>query len=138
MRMLRKAICFSRPRNRNHALTPITTIAPRTKPEVVVCENLFMAVGENSTSQNDVISFRAVAGLKAVPTGFCIHELATRIHRAERFAPIAVSHVDVRWKRLETRFQPKNITARKVASMKKAIIPSMASGAPKMSPTKWE
>jgi hypothetical protein len=36
---------------------------------------------------------------------------------------------------LETRFQPKNITAKKVASMKKAKIPSAARGAPKMSPT---
>ena len=49
-----------------------------------------------------------------------------------------VSVGDVRWKRLETFSQPKNITATNVASRKKAKITSMASGAPKMSPTKWE
>ena len=34
-----------------------------------------------------------------------------------------------------TLFQPKNMMATKVASIKKAMMPSMASGAPKMSPT---
>ena len=37
-----------------------------------------------------------------------------------------------------TLFQPKNITAKKVASMKKARMPSMARGAPNMSPTNQE
>jgi len=36
---------------------------------------------------------------------------------------------------LDNRFQPKNISPTKVASRKKAISSSMASGAPKMSPT---
>ena len=76
--------------------------------------------------------------LKVIPIGYCIHALATSIHRAERFAPMAVSHVAVRWNPLETLFQPKNITAMKVLSRKKAIMPSMASGAPKISPTKCE
>ena len=35
-------------------------------------------------------------------------------------------------------FEPKNMTATNVLSRKKARMPSMASGAPKMSPTKWE
>ena len=64
--------------------------------------------------------------------------MATRIHHAERLAPKAVSHVAVRWKPRLTLRQPKNITAMKVDSRKNARMPSMASGAPKMSPTKWE
>ena len=52
--------------------------------------------------------------------------------------PTAVSHVAARWKPADTLFQPKNITAMNVLSRKNAAIPSMASGAPKMSPTKRE
>ena len=57
---------------------------------------------------------------------------------ADRLAPTAVSQVAERWKPRLTRFQPKNMTATNVLSRKKARMPSMASGAPKMSPTKWE
>ena len=49
-----------------------------------------------------------------MPTGFCIHELATRIHSAEIAAPMAVNHVEARWKRLLTFSQPKYITAKNV------------------------
>ena len=70
-----------------------------------------------------------------MPVGNCIHPLATSIHRAERLEPMATIHVDRRWKPFETLFQPKNMTAKNVASRKKATIPSMARGAPKMSPT---
>ena len=73
-----------------------------------------------------------------MPTGCCIHELATKIHTADMAAPMPVSHVAARWKRLLTFSQPKNITAKNVASMKKAKMPSIASGAPKMSPTNQE
>ena len=51
-------------------------------------------------------------------------------------APNPVSHVEAKWKPFDTLFQPKNITATKVDSMKKATMPSMANGAPKMSPTR--
>ena len=64
--------------------------------------------------------------------------MATRIHSAEIFAPSAVSHVAVRWNFLLTLPQPKNMTAMNVASIKNAMIPSMASGAPNMSPTNHE
>ena len=134
--ILFRAICFSRFFSRYHALIPITTTAASTKPEVTVWKNLLIATGENSTSQKEVISCRAVSGLKVVPTGYCIHALATRIHNAERLAPMAVSHVEARWKPRDTRFHPKNMTAKKVLSRKKAIIPSIANGAPKISPTK--
>ena len=108
------------------------------KEEVTVWKNLSIATGEKATSQNEVISLRTVSRLKVQPTGCCIHALATRIQTAERLAPMAVSQVAAKWKRFETLSQPKNITAMKVDSMKKAMMPSMASGAPKMSPTKWE
>ncbi len=53
-------------------------------------------------------------------------------------APMPVSQVEARWNRGLTFSQPKNMTAKKVASMKKARMPSMASGAPNMSPTNQE
>ena len=59
----------------------------------MVCRNLLIAVGEKSTSQKLTISFLAVSGLNCMPTGFCIHALATSIHNAEIFAPIAYSNV---------------------------------------------
>ena len=136
--MLLRAIFCSRRLSRYHALTPTTNRDASTNDEVTVWKNLFIATGEKSTSQNEVISLRTVSRLNVQPTGYCIHALATRIHRAERLAPMAVSHVAVRWKPFETLFQPKNMMAMKVLSMKKAMMPSTASGAPKMSPTKCE
>ncbi len=64
--------------------------------------------------------------------------LPQRIHQAEIVAPKPVSHVEARWKPGDTFFHPKYITATNVDSMKKATIPSMASGAPKISPTNQE
>ena len=138
MAMLRVASLRSRRLSRYQALTPTTNSAASVNDEVTVWENLLTATGEKATSQNEVISLRTLSGLKVHPTGYCIHELATRIHHAERLAPMAVSHVAVRWNPRLTFSQPKNITAMKVLSRKKAMMPSMASGAPKMSPTKWE
>ena len=96
------------------------------------------AIGDVATARKSIISLRAVSGLKVMPTGYCIHALATRIHQAEMVAPKPVSQVEARWKPLLTLFHPKNMTAMNVASMKKARMPSMASGAPKMSPTNHE
>ena len=97
-----------------------------------------MAKGERATSANDAISLRMVSGLNSQPTGYCIHAFATRIHHAEMVAPKPVSQVEARWKPGDTFFHPKNMTATKVDSMKKATMPSTASGAPKMSPTNQE
>ena len=138
MAMLFVAIRFSRPRSRYQALTPTTKSAARVNDEVTVCRNLFTATGERATSEKELISLRTVSRLNVQPTGYCIQALATRIHQAERLAPMAVSQVAVRWNPFETFPQPKNITAMKVLSRKKAKMPSMASGAPKMSPTKCE
>ena len=118
--------------------TPTQNTAPMIQAEVTVWQNLPTAKGERATSANDTISLRIVSGLNSQPTGYCIQALATRIHQAEIVAPKPVSQVEARWKPGDTFFQPKYITATKVLSMKKATIPSTASGAPKMSPTNQE
>ena len=116
----------------------MATIAPRTQLEMTEWKNFATAMGLSATAAKSIISLRTVSGLKCMPAGFCIQPLATRIHQAEMVAPRIVIQVAKWWKRSETLPQPKNITTKNVASRKKATIPSMASGAPKMSPTKWE
>ncbi|MNR19005.1 hypothetical protein D3C85_1357680 [compost metagenome] len=87
------------------------------------------------TAMKSTTSIRMVSGLKAEPTGFCIQPLAIRIHRADRLVPRATMKVTNRCPTRGSLSQPKNMRPTKVASRKKAISPSMASGAPKMSPT---
>lgn len=70
-------------------------------------ENLLTATGENATAMKSTISLRMVSGLNSMPTGYCIHELATRIHQAEMVAPKPVSQVEAKWKRLLTFSHPK-------------------------------
>ena len=106
--------------------------------DVTVWQNLPTAKGDSATSKNETISLRIVSGLNSQPTGACIQAFATRIHHAEIVAPRPVSHVEAKWNPFETLFQPKNITATNVDSIKKAMMPSTASGAPKMSPTNHE
>ena len=136
--MLWRAISCSRRFSRYHPLTAHTNTAPITHVEVTVWKNLSTAKGESATSMKLVISLRTVSGLNSQPTGYCIHALATRIHQAEMVAPSPVSHVDAKWNPRDTFCQPKYMTATKVLSMKNATMPSMASGAPKMSPTNHE
>jgi len=133
--MLDKANFFSRFFHRYQQLTPTTNTAASTQPDNTLWKNLLTAIGEVATAQKSTISLRAVSGLNSMPTGFCIQAFATRIHQAEIVAPSPVSQVEARWKRLLTLSQPKNITAMNVASIKNARMPSIASGAPKMSPT---
>ena len=124
--------------SRYQQLTPITKMAPVIQPLNQEWKNLLIATGLKATAQKSTISLRTVSGLNSMPTGCCIQEFATRIQIAEIAAPMPVSQVDARWNLLLTLSHPKYITATKVASMKKAMIPSMASGAPKMSPTNQE
>ena len=138
MRRLAKARGCSRRRNRYQQLTPATNTAPVSQPERTVWQNLTTATGEKATAKKSIISLRTVSGLNCIPTGCCIQLLATSIHHAESVAPTPVSHVAARWNPRLTLFHPKYITAMNVASMKKATMPSMASGAPKMSPTNQE
>ena len=94
--MLATANSFSRLRNRYHALTPITNTAPNIQLLSTVCKNFITATGEKATEAKFIISLRTVSGLNAIPTGYCIHELATKIHQAEKVAPNPVSQVDAR------------------------------------------
>ena len=59
-----------------------------------------------------------------------------RIHTAEMFEPMATSQMVARCSFGPSRSQPKIHRPRKVDSRKKATSASMASGAPKTSPTK--
>ncbi len=60
------------------------------------------------------------------------------MNAADSTVPSATSQIASRWTRRDTRSQPKIHSPRKVDSRKKAIRPSIASGAPKMSPTMRE
>ena len=136
--MLSLASLISRFFMRYQQETATTKTAPIIHAEMTVWKNLPTAKGDRATAQKSTISLRMVSGLKAQPTGCCIQALATSIHHAEMVAPRPVSQVEARWKPGETFFHPKYITATKVLSMKKATMPSMANGAPKMSPTNQE
>ena len=137
-RMLAKAKRMWRCLMRYQQLIPMAKMAPVIHPLKTEWKNFEIATGLSTRAQKSTISWRTVSGLNAMPTGCCIHELATNIHTAEIAAPMPVSHVQKRWVRRLTLSHPKNITAKNVASMKKAKMPSMASGAPKMSPTNHE
>ena len=54
---------------------------------------------------------------------------------ADKAVPIAATQIVVRWSPRESRSQPKIQRPRNVDSRKNASRPSIASGAPKMSPT---
>ena len=133
--MLSMASLFSRFFHRYQHETATTKMAPIIHDEMTVWQNFPTANGEKATAKKSTISCRIVSGLNSHPTGHCIQELATRIHHAEMVAPSPVSHVDARWNPRDTFCHPKYITATNVLSMKNATIPSIASGAPKMSPT---
>ena len=78
---------------------------------------------------------RIASKLNSAPTGYCIQPLAIKIHSAEKFEPMATSQVAIRCFTFDILSQPKKNNPTKVDSKKKAIRPSMASGAPKISPT---
>ena len=133
--MLALASSWLRCLSRNQQLTATVNTAPMIHEEVTVWQNLSTANGEKATALKLVISKRIVSGLNCWPMGYCIQLLATRIHHAEMVAPRPESQVEARWNPFDTFFQPKNMTATNVLSMKKASMPSMARGAPKTSPT---
>ena len=133
---LASANFFSRFFHRYQQLTPTTNTAASTQPDSTLWKNLLTAIGEVATAQKSTISLRAVSGLNSIPTGFCIHALATRIHQAEIVAPSpGVSQVEARWKAFAHLIPTKEHHCDERGLHEKAKIPSMASGAPKMSPT---
>ena len=55
------------------------------------------------------------------PAGVCIHELSARIQNADTVVPIATMVADMTCTQSGTRFMPKSITPRNVASRKNAV-----------------
>ena len=132
---LRKKAC-SEPRSRCHAETPRTKNPASTNAPLTVCRNSSSANFWLITAKKSSSSIRPLRRTK--PTGWCMKALATRIQKAEMFEATATSQIVVRWSFGESRFQPKNQTAMKVDSRKKASVASTASSEPKMSPTYLE
>src|SRR5258708_18713931 len=69
------------------------------------------------------------------PAGVCIQELSARIQNAETVVPKATIIVDAMCTQSGTRFMPKSITPRNVASRKKAVSTSKESSGPATAPT---
>ncbi len=67
-----------------------------------------------------------------------MNEFAAMMKNAEALTPIATIQMQARWSSFGSRLQPKIHKPMNVDSKKKANSPSIASGAPKMSPTKRE
>ncbi len=88
------------------------------------------------SSQTSVSSARP--SLTVEPTGRCIQELALMMKNADAQEPSAKSQIVARWTRFESRSQPKIQSPRNVDSSMNAASPSIASGAPKTSPTNSE
>ena len=101
----------------------------------IVCPNAWTSVEFVKSCAIEVSSARCVTGLILYPTGCCIHEFAARMKYAEAVDPIATSQIVARCTFGFRRSQPKIQSPRNVDSMKNAASPSIASGAPKMSPT---
>ncbi len=125
-------------RFRCHALIPITNAPAVTIAAVMVCGKVTSAVLFVSTGQIEVSSARPRASLIRKPTGCCIHEFAARMKYADSQVPTATAQIEARCSRGGSRSQPKIHKPMKVDSRKNASRPSIASGAPKMSPTKRE
>ncbi len=69
------------------------------------------------------------------PVGVCIHELRARIQKAESVVPTATASAETRCTPGLTRFMPKSMIPRNVASRKKAVKISYDSRGPAMAPT---
>ena len=125
-----------RPRRKCQQETPSTTIAAVVSPARITCAKAQRANRLESSSQMLVSSARPSTIL--YPTGCCIHEFATMMKKADSHAPERDEphrrQVDAR----PSRFQPKIQRPRNVASSMNAASPSIASGAPKTSPTNVE
>ena len=125
-------------RYRCQALIPITSAAAVTKAAVSTCGNVTRVVRLFSTSHRLVSSARPRSGLIRNPTGCCIHEFAARMKNAERLVAMPTAQIVTRWASFGSRSHPKIHRPTNVASRKNAMSPSIASGAPKTSPTKRE
>ena len=125
-------------RFRCQAAVATITAAANISAAKMVCGNWVSATGFVSTAPMSVSSARPRSSLISKPTGFCMKAFAARMKYAEMIEAIEVNQIVARWAAFGSLSQPKIHSPIKVASRKKAIRPSMASGAPKMSPTKRE
>ena len=93
--------------SRYQQLMPTTKKHPAPSRTIPYGRIYLTATGDVATAQKSTISLRTVSGLNSMPTGCCIHALATRIHQAEIVAPKPVSQVEAIGKRLLTLPHPK-------------------------------
>ncbi len=126
---------------RKYEATPASSAAPLRMEAASTWAYAARFNGWVSTAQTSFISARAPSSrssLTVMPTGFCMNELAAMMKNADSMVPIETSHMQVRCSLADSLSQPKIHRPRKVDSRKKASNASMASGAPKTSPTNRE
>lgn len=122
----------------HHAHTQATkTPAVRNAPDTA-CVKAAIAVLLVNNAKMLSNSARPVSGLNLAPTGCCMNEFAEMMKNADRFTAIATIQMHARCSHRGSRVHPKIHSPMNVDSKKKAANPSMASGAPKMSPTNRE
>jgi hypothetical protein len=122
-----------------HQAHTAATNAPAVRnAPAIACQNAAIPVGLVNSVTMLCSSARPVSGLKCAPTGCCMNEFAVMMKNADRFTAIATIQMQARCTSLGNRVQPKIHSPMKVDSKKNATRPSIASGAPKMSPTKRE
>ena len=122
----------------HQAAIPATNVPAVRNEAAMVCGKAASKVMLVSTAPMSVIWARPVSGSTIAPTGCCIQELAARMKYADRLLAMATAQMHARWMRRESLSQPKIHRPRNVDSMKNAASASMASGAPKTSPTNRE
>src|SRR6266511_6141092 len=98
------------------------------KPSEMVCQKNNQPLGLPTSAKKLTSSARWLASLITKPTGCCIQPLASKIHRAERFDPIATSQIEAKCTFSGTLPSPKTQMPRNVDSSKNASKASIANG----------
>src|SRR6478609_9300350 len=117
---------------------PANMAAPDSTAPAVTCEYAHMFSGWNSTAPMSFISARLRSGFTVMPTGCCMNEFADMMKNADSIVPMDTSQIAAQCRRGESLSHPKIHSPRNVDSRKNASSASMASGAPKTSPTNRE
>ena len=117
---------------------PANIAAPLSTAPAMTCEYAHMFSGWVSTAQMSFISARLRSALTVIPTGCCMNELAAMMKNADIVVPMATSQMQAACRAGESLSQPKIQMPMKVDSRKNASSDSIASGAPKTSPTNRE
>ena len=122
----------------HHAHTQATNVPAVRNAPATAWENAAIAVLLVNSSTMLVNSARPVSGLKRAPTGCCMNEFAAMMKNADRLTAIATIQMQARCTRRGSRVHPNIHKPMNVDSKKNAARPSIASGAPKTSPTNRE